>query len=305
MIGRRAGVGAAGLALLALAFATACGPGGSTTATKPGVMRVVATTTQTADFARVVGGDQVDVYDVVKANVDPHDFEPSPADVEAVRRAAVIVENGVGLEKWFAGVVRSAGPKGVIVDASTGVAIRMEGREADPHIWHNPQNAIRMVTNIEDGFVNADPSHEADYRKRADDYVGTLRALDGEVQQQVNTLTNRKLVTNHDAFGYYVDHYGLEFVGSIIPSFDTAAELSARDVNDLVAKIRATGVKAVFSESSLPAKTADAIGREAGVKVIAGKAALYGDTLGPKGSEGATYIDMMRHNTKVIVDNLR
>ena len=91
----------------------------------------------------------------------------------------------------------------------------------------------------------------------------------------------------------------------MVVSFDTAAELSARDVNDLVAKIRATGVKAVFSESSLPAKTAEAIGREAGVKVIAGENALYGDTLGPTGSEGATYVDMMRHNTKVIVDNLR
>jgi len=268
-------------------------------------MRVVATTTQTADFARVVGGDQVDVYDVVRPNVDPHDFEASPADLDAVRRAAVIVQNGVGLEAWFAGAVRSAAPKGLVVDASTGVTLRTENNQPDPHIWQNPQNAIRMVTNIEDGFVKADPSHEAGYRKRAEDYVGTLRALDGEMQQQVNTLTNRKLVTNHDAFGYYVDHYGLEFVGSIIHSFDTAAELSASDVNDLVARIRATGVKAVFSESSLPAKTAQAIGREAGVKVVAGENALYGDSLGPKGSEGATYVGMIRHNTKVIVDNLR
>jgi ABC-type Zn uptake system ZnuABC Zn-binding protein ZnuA len=252
-----------------------------------------------------VGGSQVAVYDVVKANVDPHDFEPSPADLEAVRGAAVIVKNGVGLEGWFDGVVRSARPTGRIVDASAGLTIRQEGQHRDPHIWHDPRNAIRMVITIEEAFAQADPTHEPDYRKHGEDYVATLRSLDEEIQRQVDSLSNKKLVTNHDAFGYYVDRYGLEFVGSIIPSFDTAAELSARDVNDVVGKIRSTGVKAVFSESSLPPKTAQAIGREAGVKVVAGEDALYGDSLGPAGSDGATYVQMMRHNTRVIVDNLR
>jgi len=162
-----------------------------------------------------------------------------------------------------------------------------------------------MVTNIEAAFAKADPSHESEYRSHLDDYAVTLTALDQEIQRQIATLPNKKLVTNHDALGYYADRYGLEFVGSIIPSFDTSAELSARDVNDLVAKIRATGVKAVFSEASLPARTAKAIGKEAGVKVVAGDGALYGDSLGPAGSDGATYVEMMRHNTRVIVDNLR
>ncbi len=268
-------------------------------------MRVVATTTQTADFARVVGGERADVYSVVEPNVDPHDFEPSPADLEAIGDAALIVQNGVGLEAWFSDVVRSAEPKGVIVDSSAGIPLRTLGGTPDPHLWHNPQNAIRMVTNIEAGFVKVDPSREAEYRKRAEDYVATLRSLDDEIQREVSTLTNKKLVTNHDALGYFVDRYGFEFVGSIVPSFDTAAELSARDVNDLVAKIRATGVKAVFSESSLPARTAESIGREAGIKVIAGEDSLYSDSLGPAGSEAADYVGMMRHNTRVIVDNLR
>ena len=94
------------------------------------------------------------------------------------------------------------------------------------------------------------------------------------------------MVTNHDAFGYYIDRYGLEFVGSIIPSFDTSTELSGRDIRDLVAKIKATGVKAIFSETSLPPRTAETIGREAGVKVVTGEDALYGDALGPPGSDG-------------------
>ena len=106
------------------------------------------------------------------------------------------------------------------------------------------------------------------------------------------------------AFGYYLDHYGLEFVGSIIPSFDTQAELSAENIQDIVGKIRSSRVKAVFSESSLPPKTAEAIGKEAGVKVVAGEDALYGDTLGPEGSDGDTYLKMIRHNTKAFVDNL-
>lgn len=292
---------------LAVVFAAACGSGGGDArgGAPPRRLAVVATTPVVADFTRAVGGEDVSVYEVVKANVDPHDFEPAPSDLEAIRKAAVIVQNGVGLEHWFDDVVRSAGPKGAVVDASVGVAVRKGAGGDDPHIWHDPRNAIRMVTTIKDALAQADPVHEADYRRRFEDYVTTLRSLDQEIEGQIGGLTNRKLVTNHDSLGYYVDRYGLEFVGSIIPSFDTSAELSAKDVNDLVARIRFAGVKAVFSESSLPPRTAETIGRQAGVKVVAGDDALYGDSLGPRGSPAATYVTMMRHNTRAIVGNLR
>jgi ABC-type Zn uptake system ZnuABC Zn-binding protein ZnuA len=274
-----------------------------------GKILVVTTTTQLTDFARAVGGDRVDVYGVLKANVDPHDYEASPADVRQIAKAAVIVKNGVELEKWFDPTIKSAKPKGQIVDASNGVPIRQgagnEEKAGDPHIWHNPQNAKVMVANIAAALKKADAVHAADFDLRAQRYRAELDGLDAEIQGQIATLTNKQLVTNHDAFGYYVEHFGLEFVGSIIPSFDTQAELSAQDVNDIVARIKRTGVKAVFSESSLPAKTARTIGAEAGVKVVAGENALYGDTLGPDGSAGATYLEMERHNTKEIVDNLR
>src|SRR2546423_71310 len=115
----------------------------------------------------------------------------------------------------------------------------------------------------------ADPGAAAVFEQNRAAYASQLDALDASIKAQLDTLSNKKLVTNHDAFGYYVDHYGLDFVGSIIPSFDTSAELSAKDTQDIVAKIRATGTKAVFSESSLPPKTAESIGAEAGVKVIA------------------------------------
>jgi ABC-type Zn uptake system ZnuABC Zn-binding protein ZnuA len=277
-------------------------------------LRVVTTTTQITDFAATIGGDDVTVYAVLKANVDPHDYEPTPADLDAIARADVIVQNGVGLEKWFDDTIESAGPDGTIVDASQGVAIRHrddrngDGDDGDgpgdPHIWHDPQNAELMVTNIARAFAAAHPAAAARFEERLADYTAQLDELDASIQAQIDTLSNKQLVTNHDAFGYYIDRYGLEFVGSIIPSFDSQAELSPGDINDLVAAIESHGVKAVFSESSLPPKTAEAIADEAGVKVVAGEGSLYGDSLGPAGSDGDTYLTMERHNTKVIVDNL-
>jgi zinc/manganese transport system substrate-binding protein len=161
-----------------------------------------------------------------------------------------------------------------------------------------------MVRNIENALVEADPDGADVYHAGADDYVAQLQELDAEVSEQLSQLTNRQLVTNHEAFTYYAARYDLEFVGAIIPSFDTQAELSTQEVNDLVAEIRATGVKAVFSETSLPPDTAQTIASEAGVEVVTGDEALYGDSLGPEGSPGATYIGAIRHNTETIVAHL-
>jgi ABC-type Zn uptake system ZnuABC Zn-binding protein ZnuA len=274
------------------------------------VLEVVSTTTQVTDFVRVIGGAAVKVHAVLTANVDPHDYEPTPADLDAIARADVIVKNGVDLEKWFDQTIADASPKGTIVDASHGVTIRSgsgsdERSEGDPHIWHNPQNAKVMVTNIARALAAADPAAKTVFDTNLANYTAELDALDIDIKSQIATLANKKLVTNHDAFGYYVEHYGLDYVGAVIPSFDSQAELSPRDINDLVAKIKAQGVKAVFSEASLPPKTAEAIANEAGVKVVAGDGALYGDSLGPPGSDGDTYLKMMAHDTKVIVDNLK
>jgi ABC-type Zn uptake system ZnuABC Zn-binding protein ZnuA len=310
-----------------LALAAGCGGGGAAAegGAVEGRVPVVATTTHLADFARVVGGNHVDVYGILKANVDPHDYEPSPADVTRLATAKVIVKNGVGLEDWFEGTIRSAEPEGTIVDASTGVRLRRgehdghateaEGGEghgddegdgtADPHIWLDPRNAKAMVHNIAAALVAADPAHQSDYEANEAAYAAELDRLDAEIAGQIGGLANKKLVTNHDAVGYYVDRYGLEFVGSIIPSFDTSAELSAADVSGVVNRVKQARVKAVFSETSIPRKTADAIGRDAGVAVVAGDDALYVDSLGPAGSAGDTYLKMLRHNTRVIVDHLR
>ncbi|MEU6750022.1 metal ABC transporter substrate-binding protein [Spirillospora sp. NPDC046719] len=297
-----------------LAAATACGgsDSGDGSGDGGGKLKVVATTTQVADFARNIGDDKVKVTQILKPNVDPHDYEPSPADIQAIADADVVVKSGVGLERWLDQTIKSAGFHGTVVDSSKGVTIRKgDGSEeeaaGDPHIWHNPQNVQIMSRDIAAAFEAEDPADKAAYEANLKTYTGKLAQLDTWIAGQIDALPadQRKLVTNHDAFGYYIDRYHLTFVGSIIPSFDTSAELSGKQLNTLVGKIRATGVKAIFSESSLPPKTAEAIGRQAGVKVEAGEDSLYGDTLGPAGSAGATYLDMERHNTTTIVTALK
>lgn len=283
---------------------------GGTTAAGPKV-EVVATTPVVADFVRNVGGDRVEVTQILKPGVDPHDYEPSPADLQEIADADLIVENGVGLESWLADTVKSAGYSGEVVDTSKGVTIRKgngeeEQAEGDPHIWHDPRIAKAMVRTIADALGAKDSPGRAAYDKNAADYSAQLDALDAATKAKIDSIppAQRKLVTNHDAFGYYVDRYGLTFVGSIIPSFDTSAELSGRELSDLVAKIKSSGAKAIFSEASLPPKTAQTVAESAGVAVVGGEDALYADGLGPEGSAGATYLQAERHNTDTIVKAL-
>ena len=264
-------------------------------------LRVVATTTHLSDFARVLSAGRAEVLDLLKANVDPHDYEPTPADLEAVRKADLVIKNGVGLEGWLDRTLESAGSRARVVDASTGVKLRKD----DPHLWHDATRARTMVATISRAMQETDPDNAAAYADAERAYATELEGLDAEIRHQIDGLANKKLVTNHDAFGYYVERYRLEFVGSIIPSFDSQAELSSRELASLVARIKAQGVRTVFSESSLPPKTAETVAREAGVRVVAGEDALYGDTLGPPGSDADTYVRMMRHNTRTIVDGLR
>jgi zinc/manganese transport system substrate-binding protein len=295
---------------------TGCGSadqaGASVISSATAPLAVVATTPQVADFVRNIGGDDVTVHQIIKPGVDPHEYEPTPADMQAIGAAKLVVKSGVGIEKWLDPTIESAGYKGAVVDASQNVTLRkgdpgdQEMADGDPHIWHNPLNAKIMVQDIEKGLAGADPSRSGDFAKNLADYSAKLDKLDADNLAAYAKLpvNQRQLVTNHDAFGYYVDRYKLQFVGSVIPSLDTSAELSAKQLTDLVAKIRATGTRAIFTESSLPPKTAEAIAKQAGVKVIGGEDALYGDSLGPAGSPGATYLGAEAHNTQTIVTAL-
>lgn len=297
------------LLLLPIALA-ACLPGATPVNAPAGKLKVIATTTQVAALTQVVGGDKIELRGLLKANVDPHEWEPQPEDIRAVADTQVIITNGIGLEQFLNKLIQNSGTKAQIVDTSKGVNIRTiknpQGQTVqDPHIWHAVPNAIIMLNNIRDALSQADPANADVYKVNAAAYEKKLNELDQYIKNQIATIppANRKLVTNHDALSYYVERYGLTFVGSIIPSMDTNFQPSAKELSGLVNAIKTQKVKAIFTESSLNPALAKQIAQEAGVKVVDG--ALYGDTLGPPGSGADTLDGMLKTNTDAIVLNLK
>ncbi len=268
---------------------------------------VVATTTQIRSMAEAVAGDLATVQAILKPGADPHVFEPRPSDVEAISKSNLVLKNGAGLDDWVDKIIQNAGGTRPLITVSQGITLR-KGTAAepagDPHIWFSVANAMTMTRNIRDSLVMVDPDHAVQYQANAVAYLQRLTTLDSYIQAQIATLpaAGRKLVTNHDAFRYFLDRYGLTFVGSIIPSMTTDSAPSAKDVADLITKIRSEHVKAIFLESSINPQLGKQIGEEAGVRVVD---TLYGDTLGDIGTPGATYEGMMRYNTDTIVQALK
>jgi ABC-type Zn uptake system ZnuABC Zn-binding protein ZnuA/ABC-type Mn2+/Zn2+ transport system permease subunit len=261
---------------------------------------VVATTTQIGDWARTVGGDDVTVHQLLQPNTDPHEYEPRPADVIATAGAAAVFENGDGLDDWMAKVASHAGGHPDLVVLGDRVPV---GRAGDPHWWHDPRNAEAAVRVIAATLERIDAPHRDVYARNAKRYLRQLAALDREIATCFRRVPvrQRKLVTSHDAFGYFAARYGITIVGAVIPSQTTQAQPSAGDVAHLIRLIRREHVKAVFPESSLNPRLADQIASETGASA---EYRLYGDTLGPKGSSGATYLSMEQANADAIVRGL-
>ncbi len=271
------------------------------------LLNVVVTTTQIRSMTEAVAGDRATVRSILPPGADAHEFEPRPSDVRAVGAAGLLLKNGVGLDDWLDKLLEGAGGQHPLKTVSDGVPIRRDDPQepgGDPHIWFNVQNAMTMTRNIRDALIEVDAAHAATYRTNAEAYLARLTDLDTYILAQIATVppSGRKIVTNHDAFGYYIDRYGLQFVGSIIPSLSSEAQPSAKDVAELITKIKAEHVKAIFLESSINPQLAQQVGTEAGVRVVD---TLYGDALGAAGSPGATYVGMMRYNTDTIVNALK
>ncbi len=279
----------------------------TTVAAPANKLKVVATTTQVGDFVKNVGGNRIELTTILKPNADPHDYEPTADDSKALASAQIVFTNGIGLDEWLDKVIQNSGTKAKKVVTSDGIKPRPgegeEEKEGDPHIWFSVDNVKLMVDNISKGLSGLDAAGASVYQANATTYKEQLDKLDKDIKAQIATIpeADRKLVTNHDAFGYYLDRYGIKFIGSVIPSFDSTAEPSAKDLADLVAKIKAEKVKAIFTESSLNPKLEQQIAAQGGVKIYSN---LYGDTLGEAGSDGDTYIKMMQTNTKNIVAGL-
>jgi ABC-type Zn uptake system ZnuABC Zn-binding protein ZnuA len=240
---------------------------------------VVATTTQVADLVSNVAGDDVEVVGLLSPNADPHDYEIRPHDLEALAEADLVVRSGGDVDEW-------------VLDAGSDAPVVTLMQDDDPHWWQDPRAAVAAV-----GIL------ERELESDASAYIARLRALDRAVAACIAEIpeSQRKLVTTHDAMGAYARRYGLEVIGTVIPSLSTRGQPSAGEVADLVGTIREQGVRAIFAESSVNAKVEEAIARETGA--VVGRP-LWADTLGPPGSDGATYIDSIAANTRAITEGL-
>jgi ABC-type Zn uptake system ZnuABC Zn-binding protein ZnuA len=256
----------------------------------------VATTTQLADFARHVGGDRIQLTQLLRPNTDPHEYEPRPHDVQAVASADVVLRSGGEIDTWMGDVVENAGGSATVVDVGAG---RPHARH-EPHWWHDPRNAEYAVARIRAALARADAADGASFGRAAAAYERRLRSLDTGIARCMGSVPARQrtMVTDHDAFGAFAARYGVTVVGAVIPARTTQAQPSAGELGRLAAVIRRERVLAVFPESSVNPRLARAIARQTGASA---NYTLYGDTLGPAGSDGATYVGSELHNADAMV----
>ena len=292
------------LALAALLLTTPAG------AAPP--LAVVATFSVLGDLVHEVGGDRVAVTTLVGPNGDAHVFEPSPADAKAVKSAALVVTNGFGLEGWMPRLFESTGYAGPVVVATAGVTPRTGFSEAgetpaagtggtDPHAWQNVANVRIYVANIAAALAKVDPANAVAYRANAAAYDAKLDTLDREVRAAFAKVPaeKREIITSHDAFGYYGAAYGLALLAP--QGFSTESEPSAKAVASLIDQIRKEKITAVFIENMSDPRLIQQISKESGA-TVGGE--LFSDALSPADGPAATYIDMVRHNTRLITKAL-
>lgn len=289
------------ISVLALSLAatavTGCGGEGDSAA---GDVAIAASTTQLGDFARQVGGDRADVTQILAANSDPHEYEPKPSDVEAVADADLILQSGGDLDLWLNQIIDSSGSSAPVLTLIDSVDTREQDGELDPHWWQDPENAIRAVEAIRDELIEVDPDGEKTYTGNAADYIAKLKTLDRQIASCIDEVPadERKLVTSHDALGYYADRYGIDVIGAVIPALTSQAQASGGETQDLIDLIKRTGVKTIYAEAGVNQQLEQAIADEAGA-TVGGQ--LWADTLGPEGSDGATYIEAEEANTEKLV----
>lgn len=259
------------------------------------------------DLVRVVGGERVSVTTLVGPDEDAHVFEPKPADARAIVQSRLLVTNGLGFEPWAQKLASSAGYKGEIVVASQGVKPRaMAGEkgheETDPHAWQNPDNVVLYVRNISAALSKADPAGSALYHANTDAYVKELQTLDAWAKEQFASIpaAKRKVITSHDAFGYFAAHYQIKFLAP--QGVSTDAEPSAKQVAQLIKQILREKIKAVFVENMSNPKLLAQLSKDAGVTV---GPALYVDALSAAGGPADSYLRLMRHNVSQLLAGMK
>jgi len=312
---------------------SACAPATPSATSASGRLRVVATFSVLGDLVSNVGGDAIELTVLVGPDSDTHTYEPSPSDSAALAEAQVLVENGLELESWLDELVTASGSQATRIVAAEGISARTaehaeehegeehegeehegeehEGEEGhehgefDPHIWQDVANAMQMVRNIEAGLSAADPDNAAVYQSNARAYLDTLEELDTYIRSQAGSLPEdrRRIVTNHNALGYFGAAYGFTLVADVLGTASTeAAEPSAQALAALADRIRNENVAGIFTENMVNTALADTLSRETGVAI---GGALYTDALSAPGGKADTYVAMMRANIDTLVTALK
>lgn len=270
------------------------------------------------DIVAAIGGERIALTTLVPPGGDSHVYAPTPADAKTVAEAKLVVMNGLKFEGWMKRLVQSSGSKATIVEAATGVKPRVQKDDhghghgqndkhghnhggLDPHAWQSVANVKIYSTVIRDALVAADPAGKALFDANAVKYLAELDAVDNEIKAIVAKIPadRRKVITSHDAFGYFADAYGLVFIAP--RGVSTEAEASAKDVARLIQQIRKEKVPAVFMENISDQRLIQQIAKESGAKV---GGTLFSDSLSKNDGPAPTYIRMMRHNIKTISEAL-
>jgi len=278
---------------------------------------VVATYSILGDLVENVGGEKVAVTTLVGPNGDAHTFEPAPSDNAELAEAGVVFQNGLGFEPWLGDLYESSGSEAARVTVTDAIepltvaeergheeeAHHEDHGEVDPHVWHDVDNAVVMVESIRDALSEADPADARAYGRNAETYVSKLEALDADVRDRVDSIPeeDRVLFTSHDTFGYFAERYGFEVDTALASASTEAGDPSAGQTAELVEEIERSGVPAIFADNVSNPGVMEGIASEAGVELAP---PLYTDALGEPGSEGGTYVGMVRYNVSTMSEAL-
>lgn len=272
-----------------------------------GDLVVLATTTVLADIARNVAGDRVSVDSLIPFGMDPHSYQPIPADVVKISKSTVMIVNGLEYEQFLSPLLQSAGGQRLMITASSGLEPRQmqeAGRTVtDPHMWLDPNRVVKYVENIRDGLSQADPGRAETYKSNAHAYIAKLKDLDSWIKDQVKQIPpqQRLLVTNHESLGYFSERYGFTIIGEILQSVSSIASPSAQQIALLIDQIKKNHAPAVFLDASDNPELAKQIAEDTDVNVVTD---LHLESL-TNGAPAGTYIDMMKYNVTEIVNSLR
>jgi zinc/manganese transport system substrate-binding protein len=260
-------------------------------------LKVVASFSILGDFVKNVGGDRIDLTTLVGPNSDSHVYSPAPADAKKIADAKLVIVNGLGMEGWLPRLVKSAGSKATLVTATEGIKPIKRGSDADPHAWQSVANAKIYVANIRAALSAASPADAAVFKSQAEAYLAKLDALDREVRETIAKIPEgrRKVISTHDAFGYFAAAYGIQFIAPV--GVSTESEPSARDIAGIITQIKSAKIPAVFMENISDVRLIRRISAETGARV---GGTLYSDSLTDEKGDVPTYIDMVRHNIKAL-----